>query len=154
MQNLTILVPIKDIQDVPFPEPRFIDNDDGTVRDNLTGLIWLKNANCFGTRTWDEAISDCNGLESGQCGLTDGSQAGDWRLPNLKELFSLIDHGMVAPALPSGHPFESVQNLNYWSSTTDVSFTDNAYRIFMLAGYMDSINKSGVFYVWPVRGGH
>ena len=34
---------------VAWPNPRFTDNSDGTVTDNLTGLIWLKNANCFGT---------------------------------------------------------------------------------------------------------
>jgi hypothetical protein len=31
---------------VAWPNPRFTDNSDGTVTDNLTGLIWLKNANC------------------------------------------------------------------------------------------------------------
>ncbi|HXE98165.1 MAG TPA: hypothetical protein VN642_17305, partial [Dongiaceae bacterium] len=30
----------------PWPNPRFTDNADGTVTDNLTGLIWLKNARC------------------------------------------------------------------------------------------------------------
>jgi hypothetical protein len=67
---------------VEWPNPRFRDNEDGTVTDNLTGLIWLKNANCFGSRTWNEAITDCNVLANGQCGLTDGSGGGDWRLPN------------------------------------------------------------------------
>ena len=43
---------------VAWPNPRFTDNGDGTVTDNLTGLIWLKNANCFGTRTWATALSD------------------------------------------------------------------------------------------------
>ncbi len=33
---------------VVWPIPRFKDNNNGTVTDNLTGLIWLKNANCFG----------------------------------------------------------------------------------------------------------
>ena len=37
---------------VPWPSPRFTDKGDGTVTDNLTGLIWLKDANCFGGRTW------------------------------------------------------------------------------------------------------
>jgi len=35
---------------VVWPNPRFTDNEDGTVTDNLTGLIWLKNANCFGAK--------------------------------------------------------------------------------------------------------
>ena len=62
---------------VPWPNPRFTDNEDGTVTDNLTGLLWLKNANCFGSTTWSQAVSYCNGLASGSCGLTDDSDAGD-----------------------------------------------------------------------------
>ena len=48
----------------------------GTVTDNLTRLIWLKNANAFGVRTWEQALSDANTLASGSAGLTDGSVAG------------------------------------------------------------------------------
>ncbi|NIO68243.1 MAG: DUF1566 domain-containing protein, partial [Anaerolineae bacterium] len=55
---------------------------------------------------------------SGECGLGDGSSEGDWRLPNVRELQSLIDYGRQTPALPSGHPFTGVQSSLYWSSTT------------------------------------
>ena len=44
---------------ITWPNPRFTDNGVGTVTDNLTGLIWLKDANCFGPRDWSEAVSDC-----------------------------------------------------------------------------------------------
>ncbi len=112
---------------LPWPNPRFTDNDDGTVTDNLTQLIWLKNANCFGKRTWSEALNDCNTLADGDCGLTDGSVAGDWRLPNVRELNSLIHYGVYYPALPDtagtgqwseNNPFTGVQVLDYWSGTT------------------------------------
>lgn len=73
---------------VELPEPRFTDKGDGTIADNLTGLIWMKNANCFGGTAWQESLDDCNGLTAGYCGLTDGSAEGDWRLPNKRELFS------------------------------------------------------------------
>ena len=63
---------------VAWPNPRFTDNGNGTVTDSLTNLIWLKNANCFETRMWAQALTDCNGLASGSCGLTDGSSAGDF----------------------------------------------------------------------------
>ena len=95
---------------VAWPTPRFTDNGNGTVTDNLTGLIWTKNANAFGQRTWAEALSDANGLASGSAGLTDGSKAGDWRLPNVRELQSLVDYGRSNPALPAGHPFTNVQS--------------------------------------------
>ena len=86
---------------VSWPNPRFTDNGNGTVTDNLTGLIWLKNANCYGTRSWANALSDANALADGICSLSDSSSAGDWRLPNVRELFSLIDFSQSSPALPS-----------------------------------------------------
>src|SRR5882672_9857768 len=84
---------------VASPVPRFTDNLDGTVTDKLTALIWLKNANCFSSRTWVLAVSTAQGLASGSCGLLDGSLPGDWRLPNGRELHSLIDFGFFGPAL-------------------------------------------------------
>jgi len=98
---------------VAWPNPRFIDQGDGTVRDNLTGLIWLKEADCFGMPPWGQALSFANGLASGQCWLSDGSHAGDWRLPNREELESLIDFSQHDPALPAGHPFSNVRSYLY-----------------------------------------
>lgn len=106
---------------VEWPDPRFTDNGDGTIRDNLTGLIWLKDANCFGSRTWAQALEDANTLHAGECDLNDGSLEGDWRLPNVLELASLFDFENSDPALPTGHPFMNVsttQDSAYWSSTT------------------------------------
>jgi len=64
---------------VAWPSPRFTDNSDGTVTDNLTGLIWLKNANCpNATRDWTTALSDVTQLNtdlrlgSGQAWLRTG----------------------------------------------------------------------------------
>jgi uncharacterized protein DUF1566 len=121
---------------VPFPSPRFSDKKDGTVKDNLTNLFWLKNANCFGSETWAQALTDANTLASGSCGLTDGSVAGDWRLPNVKELQSLIDFGFFNPALSNAAgtaqctatdcAFSGVQSANYWSSTTSAVGPDLA----------------------------
>ena len=147
---------------VAWPNPRFTDNGDGTVTDNLTGLIWLKNANCFGIETWDNALSECNNLASESCGLMDGSVAGDWRLPNVKELQSLIHYGVYHPALPDtagtgkwieDDPFSGVVSSYYWSSTTLASTTGNAWYVTMSNGYVGNPSKSNSFYVWPVRGG-
>ena len=140
---------------VQWPDPRFTDNGDGTVTDNLTGLIWLKNANCFATtRTWSEALTDCNGLASGSCGLTDGSSAGDWRLPNVKELQSLIDYGQHDPALPSGYSsfFTNVLSSSYWSSTSYDYYTNNAWHVSFEGGLVLFSVKSFDHSVWCVRG--
>ena len=48
---------------VASPEPRFTDNEDGTVTDNLTGLMWTKDANIFGQIEWDSAINACDNFE-------------------------------------------------------------------------------------------
>jgi hypothetical protein len=122
---------------VDWPTPRFADNLDGTVTDNLTGLIW-------------------HGLMSGQCGLADGSVGGEWRLPNVKELLTLVDYSEWNPTLPSGHPFDNVQSASYWSSTSGPDLTRNeAWVVFMSFGYNSlSGSKTGIRSVWPVRGGH
>lgn len=137
----------------PWTGVRFVDNGDGTVTDNLTALIWLKNANCFGTRLWATALSDANALASGSCGLSDGSSAGAWRLPNGNELHSLIDPAQSNPALPAGHPFTGVQSDNYWTSTTVDYQPAGAVIVVMSNGSLVGAFKSGAVYVWPVRGG-
>jgi hypothetical protein len=132
---------------------RFTDNGDGTVTDNLTALIWLKNAHCWGTENWGNALTTSNALADGQCGLTDGSSAGDWRLPNANELHSLIDLAQSDPALPNGHHFDGVQLYYYWSSTTHTGTTVNALGVHLTDGSIVNANKIIDFYVWPVRGG-
>ncbi len=140
-----------------WPSPRFFDNGDGTVTDKLTGLIWLKDANCKGAQSWTDAIDKANSLANGGCSLTDGSKAGDWRLPNVIELASLVDISNDNPCLPSGHPFTSTQSDRYWSSTTNpnpASDTPEAWCVEMYRGDMiPSAWKAGKYYVWPVRSG-
>jgi hypothetical protein len=147
---------------VTWPSPRFIDNDNEMVTDNLTGLIWTKDANAPGPSicnpgvdpTWQEA------LDYVAC-LNTNSFLGynDWRLPNRKELYSLIDFSNYAPALPSSHSFTNVQSNHYWSSTstTYLSNADSAWIIYMLYGfvYRDTKGFPGTYVcnVWPVRGG-
>lgn len=138
---------------VAWPAPRFEDNADGTVTDHLTGLIWLKNANCAGWMRWNDALDYCNNLASGSCGLTDGSVAGNWRLPNRKELMSLVDYDNYNPALPNGHPFNNVQSSYYRSASTLANGTNYAWYVSMYYGIVYDFRKSSNGYVWPVRGG-
>jgi hypothetical protein len=102
----------------PWPEQRFSDNADGTVTDNVTGLLWLRNAGCLPPAPWSAALTAANALASGACGLTDGSTAGQWRLPNMVELAGLLDASAANPALMPGHPFTNVAPAVYWTSTS------------------------------------
>ena len=142
---------------VASPNPRFTDNGNGTVTDKLTGLIWMQNANAFGTKNWADALSAANDLKSDDLGtgLTDGSKAGDWRLPNARELHSLVDYGRFEPALPEGHPFTGVESSFYWSSTSYQDNANAAYYMDLADGDLIGFDglKSNSYYVWCVRGG-
>lgn len=140
-----------------WPTPRFTDNQDGTVTDKLTDLIWLKQAGCLQDLVWSEAVAGANSLQSGACGLTDGSAAGDWRLPNTWEMTSLIDFSRY-PALPANHPFTNLPNQYHWTSTTFPVSTEQAYLSYPLSnGNYGFISKSSPSFpgsAWPVRGGY
>jgi hypothetical protein len=139
---------------VRWPSPRFLTINLTTV-DYLTGLVWATEADTppYGTcpdgvKTWYEALDyvDC---------LNDQVYAGysDWRLPNRKELFSLIDREQHQPALPSDHSFADVQLGYYWTSTTYAFDTQSAWVVGTRYGDMGPRSKSGNAWVWPVRGG-
>jgi hypothetical protein len=141
---------------VAWPNPRFTDNNNGAVTDNLTGLIWLKNPSCFNWQPWASALNSANTLASGACGLSDGSQVGQWRLPNRNELKSLVDLSHVSPALPAGNPFTNVQSNVYWTSNTYATLVGGyvwAWGVDMTNGGASSGYNTDYFYVWPVRGG-
>lgn len=143
---------------VKWPDPRFTEDANGTITDNLTGLIWLRDANCFGLRTWAQALEDANTLHTGECGLTDGSRPGDWHLPNVHELLSLFDFENFRPVLPTGHPFPNVQqgteNTTYWASTT-LAFQPRvaAWRVNFTPFPVSFRGKLGGSFVIAVRGG-
>jgi hypothetical protein len=128
---------------VPLNFPRFVDNANGTVTDTVTGLIWLKQANCI-NQTWSAAVAAVNALASGQCGLTDGSTAGNWRMPNRNEMQSLSDRMETNHSdffnstytYPDGSPFLGPVFSNfmvsqyYWTSTTDAFDPTEAWTVY------------------------
>ncbi|QIW09327.1 DUF1566 domain-containing protein [Francisella sp. LA112445] len=63
--------------------PAFRDNNDGTITDLNTGLMWTKEVNTK-KLTYDQAIKSTNNIKAG--GYT------DWRIPTIKELYSIIDY--------------------------------------------------------------
>ncbi len=132
---------------VPWPIPRFTDNGDGTIKDNLTYLIWDKNANRFGEIGWSQALIACNQLAENGVDLTDGSVEGDWYLANRFELESILHMGFHNPSLPNtqgidhwteGDPFINVdagEDSAYWTSTTHALATNNAWTVYINTVY-------------------
>ena len=146
---------------VALPSPRFTVSGD-CVTDNLSGLMWTKDANVMvsqdpgfdtdgtagdGAVNWQHALDYANGLSL--CGYT------DWCLPNRKELYSLTDFSRYSPALPSGHPFLNVQSDGYWLSTTISGTTSKAWLVPMWGGniYDDFKSQYYGYFVWAVRAG-
>jgi len=134
-----------------WPNPRFTDNDDGTVTDNITGLVWLKDPYIYRHKNWSRSLVKCRKMRHGKKNLTDGSVEGDWRMPNLRELQSLIDYGQYDPALPPRHPFINVDIGHYFTSTIMAGRTQDVWTVRILDGAVVSNNKSGSGKVWPVR---
>ncbi|HKJ40156.1 MAG TPA: DUF1566 domain-containing protein [Anaerolineales bacterium] len=150
------------------PSPRFVDNGDGTVTDNLTQLIWLQWQTCmklaegmgtYNVGTYDAVLEGANNLQDGQCGLTDGSNAGDWRLPNLYELLSVTGISSDSLATPLPAPFEIGDIGGLWASINCPRVTSSThigpYVYLTGGGGITRIDKtSTTFYGWAVRGGN
>ncbi|MBF0337298.1 MAG: DUF1566 domain-containing protein [Nitrospirae bacterium] len=147
---------------VAWPNPRFNDNGNQTVTDNLTGLVWSKNATtpsiaggaerCMGgTKTWQGALDYIKCINTAQyLGYS------DWRLPNRKELISLIDRATEKPSLPSDNPFlVAPVGEYYWSSTAESGDAyDSAWVVDIpKSGNVAVYPKYSYLYVWPVRAG-
>ena len=143
------------LKGVAWPSARFTSNSANTVTDNLTGLMWAKNANINGTKSWEEALTYCNDLTI--------DTYTDWRLPNRFELESLLDLAYSNPALSNdagtgpqsggSSSFTGVQSGYYWSSTTPMISTGAAWVVSLGGGNVGAGDKTSSYYVWPVRGG-
>jgi len=121
----------------------FTDNLDGTVRDDITGLIWQQSEG--GSHTWEEALSYCENLPLGE--------QNNWRLPNHNELLSLANLTPSGPTINSEY-FPVAFPSNYWTSTTVAFSPSEAWNI----GFNDNqvekgVNKTASAYVRCVLGG-
>ena len=139
-----------------IPANRFTVKTNGTVYDSYHNLTWLKDANCF------EAVNLVNNntptqvstLKSGQCGLSDGSVAGKWRLPTRAEMVQLLDEGFTANTLMNPIGFSNVQSIQYYWASDVYGFDSNEeWSVNLLYGYVNPINFASYGYLWPVHTG-
>lgn len=120
-------------------EGRFVDNGDGTITDTCTGLMWQQHVTPF---VWCEALAYCEGLE-----LAGHS---DWRLPNVRELQSIVDYQRSNPAID---PLFGPEAWRYWSSTSVVVNPHEAWYVNFDDGSVARIGKGFHGNVRAVRGG-
>jgi hypothetical protein len=126
--------------------------EDRTARStNWTQTLWVKNDDgIWQGQTWQDALTNCNELTYG------GSS--NWRLPNIKELQSLVDFENISPALDtstftSSEAYPTSQSGNYWSSTSyqDEGAHNDAWLVGFGNGYTDSNDKTSTLAVRCVR---
>lgn len=134
------------------PEGRFTDNGDGTVTDNCTGLMWQQaTAELSGGGLlevpWQGALQFCEALEF--------AGHADWRLPNARELESVVDYGRVDPCMD---PVFQAESGHYWTSSTLVGVwlgpggtEDASFVAFPYPVYIYHSGKDRAYFVRAVR---
>ncbi|MDF1591294.1 MAG: DUF1566 domain-containing protein [Desulfobacterales bacterium] len=158
--ELSIEKPLPPTEQPPASKPttpRFVDNQNGTVTDTQTGLMWVKNGwrlDFVSALTWSEAMEKCRNFNLG--GHT------DWRLSSVDEWKTLIETERQAPALVEPNPFENIIiHMPYWSqSEFAVSGgptirpdppSARAYTVMLYTGEIHHQKKSDRAFVMPVR---
>ncbi len=162
------------------PPPRYVDCGNGTVTDNKTGLVWLKKADCLGGVDWHEAVEFVAGLGDwpdsvgSDCGLSDGSSPGEWRLPSVWEWEAMIQEALsmlcdplitndqgdgcwAAPfacvAVGRTCSFTGVQSQFYWGSFSPSHDLRCVFGMHLREGGTICEFKTTDARVWPVRSG-
>jgi len=131
------------------------DRLDDTVIDNCTGLMWTRNQMDI---TGDDMVLDeddhlswCDALDF--CDTLTYAGFDDWRLPNIREFLSIVNHGSTNPAhfgagtLPDNGAFPNAQSTRrFWSSTTNNGVPNRAWAVEFSAGFSDNDDKTDNIY--------
>jgi hypothetical protein len=149
----------------------YTDNGDGTITDNNTGLMWEKKSLEGDTTTnihhRDKTYTWANAFAVHIAGLNAGAGfAGhtDWRLPNVKELQSIVNYENFNPSVSSEFNTSCVarctvvtcsctSSSNYWSSSTVAGHPVTAWDVFFFGGFVGNDGKGSTGVVRAVRGG-
>lgn len=140
-----------------WPDPRFTDNSNMTITDNLTGLMWTKDARNPGPLAcpinknvlWEDAFAHVKCLNKNKYLGYD-----DWRMPNVNEIASLINIDQADTSVwLTSKGFKDIMMEFYWTSTTDAKRNKLAWVAVMYSGNLFSRSKDKKYPLWPVRGG-
>ena len=136
------------------PDSRFTDNNNGTISDNGTGLMWQKcqlglsgsicNAGSVNTYNWQQALDEAQ----------NNSLAGysDWRLPNHKELLSIVEQRCYNPSINTAY-FPNTSSSDFWSSSLFDFSSGGAMSVLFSVGYSNTGNRVNLQFVRLVRFG-
>ncbi|MEM7030383.1 MAG: DUF1566 domain-containing protein [Chloroflexota bacterium] len=131
------------------------------VVDRNTGLMWIRDvtlldeANGIGVHAnvrLDETVHWQTALELSQALIY--GEYDDWRLPNLKELQTLVHYGRSQPSIDTNvfpTPFDQYPSVYFWTSTTYPAEVDTAFYVNFLNGHTFRFHKETPFSLRPVR---
>ena len=136
------------------PASRFLKHGNGTVTDTVSGLMWaqcaegLSGSACTdggaANFTWEEAL--IRARDSGLAGYT------DWRLPNLKELFSMVEERCVDPAINLA-VFPNTPASYFWSASPSADSSNFTWIVGFMNGGADYRSRYNYSQVRLVRSG-
>ena len=140
------------------PDSQFVDNNDGTVTDLKTGLMWKKclegvegdtcESGSPTTFTWQDALK-----QPGVINNADGfAKHTDWRLPNIRELLSIVEEQCAFPAI-NLNLFPNTPISVVWSSSPDAYYDYSAWYIDFERGISSNKYRNYIYMVRLVRGG-
>lgn len=162
----------------------YVDCGNGTVTDNRTGLVWLQDADCLrGLVTWYQAtelvagladLPDDSAAAAHDCGLSDSSAPGEWRLPSAAEWEAMMAHPVAqgcvdiaegTPAITNDAgtdcwqegPGSSITGIPSYAVYWSASHLTSPHGVFVgavaVGGITQQFDKAAEELVWPVRGG-
>lgn len=151
---------------------QYADNGDGTITDLNTGLMWEKLSDDGTIHDRDTSYTWTQAFDVKIAALNAASFAGygDWRLPNVKELQSIIAYSMAAITRPAVDPVfdtgcvaacsvltcscaASESGAFFWTSTTVATDSSHAWVVYFHAGDVYDQSKDAAHFVRAVRGG-
>jgi len=152
----------KDTISESTPTEQFTINTDGTVTDDKTGLMWMRcslgqtwsGGGCTGTAVtyiWEDALTEAEAYNSGDNGY--GSYS-DWRLPNIKELTSIVEVACFDPSINEELFLGTGTISDYWSASSSYTLTNQALLVNFEYGTDSGLSKSQFRSVRLVRSGN
>lgn len=141
------------------PDTIYLDHGDGTVTDIRTGLMWkkctegLSGGGCQSGSaqgfSWSNALSHAE--------ASDFAGYNDWRLPNVKELSTLIEHCRFMPSINTSRfpntPIDSFPRDAFWSSSPVALDFDRAWFVSFWLGDISGSSRSHSRLIRLVRAG-
>ena len=147
---------------VSWPEPRFTDNGDGTAKDNLTGIDWMKDPSTISDMTWQESLDYI-------AVLNDAGGDGNNRMSNVNELMSLMDFSQTGSMIPQSAVSAGLISLketasqlspvlaSFWTgntvSITNLNYEKYAAQVASYPGYYGNqteLDKGSTGPLWPL----